>query len=175
MCIGHKGRHDLGSMHVMNTVLLVATMLFGNAVFAQPMQSGGVKPVIRDSAATTLNWFAKNVTLAGTLEVGYRILPQPVLIHGAPEKRQRYIYLHLDRPIDLMDPQAYYKSIFHQYDIQVIPDNLNPETLNKLIGKRVVIKGQFADPGYDSGSPDWEPFPSTIFVSAAVAAVKLAR
>jgi hypothetical protein len=150
-------------------------LLSSRTTAAQTSQGLSDKPAIGDSAATTLSWFAAKITLLGTLRVGYRILPHAVVIHGAPETKQRYLYLHLERPIDVIDARMAYRSVFHQYDIQVIAHDVEPTRLERSIGHRVALTGTFADPGYQPGSPDWQPFPLTMFVNAVAGRVTAAK
>lgn len=133
-------------------------------------------PHVRDSAAAVIvsSPSGTRITLSGTLMVGYKVLPTAVIVHGKPVRKQRYLYLHLTKPIDFIDVQTTWKSIFHQYDIQVIDGSSTLDaneaaslsrTMNSLVGKPVLVSGRLAPPGYNPGSPDWEPFPLTIFIN----------
>ena len=103
---------------------------------------------------------ASSVVLSGLLMEGYRVLPHDMVIHGELEHKQRYLYLHLKRPIDVISDHPPHYSVFHQYDIQAVGAPL--DQAKSLIGHLVIITGSMPAPGGIVGGPDWEPFPLTI-------------
>lgn len=124
-----------------------------------------------DSAATVVvpSPPAPSVTLTGTLHRGYVTPRVPAFVHGHEERIERYLFLHLDRPIDVFMTDRndqYTYPVVHQYDVQVVgPTGL----LDSLVSHCVTITGSMPPAGNMAGaSPDWQPFPLTIYEIKAI-------
>lgn len=95
-----------------------------------------------DTDATVINPTLSETTLTGYVRSGYLTLPP-----GDPWPRPKngkpipYLYLHLDKPVDVFSSKA---NELHQYDIQLF--SYHSDVIPKLgatVGKKVTVRGLF--------------------------------
>ena len=118
-----------------------------------------------DTAATVIALSPKGstVTLTGVLQRAYVTPPSPVFVNGHTERRQQYIFLHLEVPVDflhLVGNKKYQLPVMHQYDVQVMG---SAWLVDPLLSHCVTITGTMWPFGLSGGSPASQPFPLSIF------------
>jgi len=145
----------------------VATVVLGAAVMA--VASGATYAQgaghWSDTAATVIALSPKGstVTLTGVLQRAHITPPSPVFVNGHTERREQYVFLHLQAPVDFLHLQGnkeYQLPVMHQYDVQVMGSS---SAVDPLLSHCATITGTMWPPGLSGGSPASQPFPLSIF------------
>ena len=152
--------------YVATLVLGAATMAITSGAWAQGAGHWS------DTAATVIELSPKGsaITLTGVLNRAYVTPPSPVFANGHTERREQYVFLHLQAPVDFLQLQGnkrYQLPIMHQYDVQVMGSSW---AVDPLLSRCVTITGTMWPPGLSGGSPASQPFPLSIFPKQVKAA-----